>query len=80
VRSTITAALADVSASFAPSATKILRDAKPNADAKLGKEATLRYVTRMARDLRDYEQDPLALEKVRRELGDALEKAAAAAN
>lgn len=48
------------------------------ADAKLGKEATLPYVTRLAADLKDYEHDPLTLEKVRRELGDLLERAMAA--
>jgi hypothetical protein len=48
------------------------------ADAKLGKEATLPYVTKLAPDLKTYEHDPLALEKVRRELGDLLEKAVAA--
>jgi hypothetical protein len=33
-------------------------------------------VNRLARSLKDYEQDPLALEKVRRELGAKLEAAA----
>jgi hypothetical protein len=46
------------------------------ADALLGKEVTSGYVNRLARSLKDYEQDPLALEKVRRELGAKLEAAA----
>jgi hypothetical protein len=44
------------------------------ADAKLGKEATAKYVERMVRNLKDYEQDPAALEQCRREIGDLLEK------
>jgi hypothetical protein len=43
-------------------------------DAGLGKDATRGFVAKMARKLTDYEHDPLALEKVRRELGDLLEK------
>lgn len=44
------------------------------AEAKLGNEAVQGYVVKLARNLKDYEQDPLALERVRRELGALLEK------
>ena len=44
------------------------------ANAKLGKDVTRGFIGKMARKLTDYEQDPLALERVRRELGDRLEK------
>ena len=44
------------------------------ADARLGKEATQALVVKLARNLKDFEQNPLALEKTRRELGDRLEK------
>jgi len=49
------------------------------ADRKLGPEATRKFVARIARSLTDYEESPARLEKVRRELGDALEKATAEA-
>ena len=45
------------------------------AGQRLGPEATREYVARLVRSLTDYEQDPLRLEAVRRELGAALEKA-----
>ena len=45
------------------------------ADRFLGKERTDHFVNQVARTLRDYTHDPVALEKVRQELGDALEKA-----
>jgi hypothetical protein len=45
------------------------------ADRRLGPEATQRFVARIARSLTDFEQSPAQLEQVRRELGDALEKA-----
>jgi hypothetical protein len=48
------------------------------ADQRLGPEATRKYVARITRSLTDYEQSPARLEEVRRELGDALEKAATA--
>jgi hypothetical protein len=44
------------------------------ADAKLGNEATQAIVVKLARNLKDYEKDPLVLEKVRRELGEQLGK------
>ena len=43
------------------------------AEIRLGKERTQASVNRIARSLKDYEQDPRVLEKVRRELGAALE-------
>jgi hypothetical protein len=46
------------------------------ADALLGKDVTSGYVSQLARSLKDYELDPLVLEKVRRELGAKLEAAA----
>jgi len=46
------------------------------ADGWLGPEASAAYVTRIARSLTDFDQDPMKLEQVRRELGAALEKAA----
>ena len=45
------------------------------ADRSLGPEATQKFVGRITRSLTDYEQSPARLEQVRRELGDALEKA-----
>jgi hypothetical protein len=49
------------------------------ADAWLGKETTLKFVTKMARSLKDYEQNPRVLEETRRELGNLLEKNAPSA-
>jgi hypothetical protein len=43
------------------------------ADARLSKKATQDFVARVARNMTDWERDPLALEKVRRELGDLLD-------
>ena len=43
------------------------------AEARLGKDRTQAHVARIARSLKDYEQDPLVLEKVRRDVGSALE-------
>jgi hypothetical protein len=45
------------------------------ADALLGKQATREFVARMASDMTTWEHDPAAFEKVRRELGDALDAA-----
>ncbi len=45
------------------------------AERYLGAERTRSYVARIARTLTDYERDPAKLETVRRELGDALERA-----
>jgi hypothetical protein len=45
------------------------------ADRKLGQAATQQFVVKIARSLTDYEQSPARLEEVRRELGEALEKA-----
>jgi hypothetical protein len=45
------------------------------ADRLLGADATKGYVARIARSLTDYERDPAKLEQVRRELGNAIEKA-----
>ncbi len=47
------------------------------ADRWLGPEATARFVARVARTPTDWERDPVRFEAVRRELGAALEKAAA---
>lgn len=47
-------------------------------DRWLGPDATPGYVAKIVRGLTDFEHDPLKLESVRRELGAALEKAAAA--
>jgi hypothetical protein len=44
------------------------------ADTWLGKEKSNEFVEKLAPDLKHYEKDPLVLEKVRRELGDLLEK------
>ena len=44
------------------------------ADTRLGVQVTQQFIARLARSLTDYEQDPTALEKVRRELGSALEQ------
>jgi hypothetical protein len=49
------------------------------ADERLGPEVTEKYVSRVCKSLAEYERDPMKLEKVRRELGDALEKATVAA-
>jgi hypothetical protein len=46
------------------------------ADRLLGPEAAKAFVARITRSLTDYERDPLKLEQVRRELGDAIEAAA----
>jgi len=43
-------------------------------DAWLGKEATEALVMKLAPSLTEYEQDPLVLEKLRRQLGNELEK------
>ena len=43
------------------------------ADAWLGKKVTRDFVARIAKDMTNWERDPLVLEKVRRELGDALD-------
>ena len=45
------------------------------ADRLLGPDVTKGYVARVARNLTDYQRDPTKLEQVRRELGDAIEKA-----
>lgn len=45
------------------------------ADALLGKQATRDFVARIATDMTTWEHDPLVFEKVRRELGDALDAA-----
>jgi hypothetical protein len=42
----------------------------------LGPERSMSYVTRIARSLKDFDDAPLKLEAVRRELGAALEAAA----
>lgn len=44
------------------------------AEARLGKDATQALVAKHVRGLKDSEQDPGALEKTRRELGERLEK------
>jgi hypothetical protein len=44
------------------------------ADALFGAEKTRSYVVKMAPDMKHFEQDPLVLEKTRRELGNLLEK------
>jgi hypothetical protein len=46
------------------------------ADAWLGKEATQGFIARVATSMTAWQRDPAVLEKVRRELGDALEKKA----
>jgi hypothetical protein len=46
------------------------------ADRRLGAEATKGFVARIARSSTDYERSPAAFELVRRELGEAIEKAA----
>jgi hypothetical protein len=51
-------------------------DALTLADDWLGPEASMTYVTRIARSLKDFEEDPVKFEAVRRELGAALEAAA----
>ena len=45
------------------------------ADQRLGPDAASAYVARIARTLTNHEKDPLQLEKVRLDLGAALEKA-----
>jgi hypothetical protein len=45
------------------------------ADRRLGPAATGDFVARITQSLTDYERNPIILEKVRRELGAALEKA-----
>jgi len=44
------------------------------ADAWLGPEASTAFVTRIARSMKDFDDDPIKLEQVRRELGAALER------
>jgi predicted Zn-dependent protease len=44
------------------------------ADEWLGPEASAAFVNRIARSLTDFDEDPLKLEQVRRELGAALER------
>jgi hypothetical protein len=48
------------------------------AEQWLGRDVTGEYVARICTSLRQWEHDPAKLEQVRRELGDALEKAALA--
>ncbi len=45
------------------------------ADQWLGPQSSMAFVTRIARSLTDFDEDPAKLEAVRRELGAALEKA-----
>jgi hypothetical protein len=45
------------------------------AEKLIGEEATSGYIRRLARSLTDYEHDPWKLEKVRRDVGDAIERA-----
>ena len=45
------------------------------ADQRLGPGAAAQYVARICTSLKEWEHDPLKLEAVRRELGEALEKA-----
>jgi hypothetical protein len=45
------------------------------ADQKLGREKSTEFVARVARNATDYERDPVPFEKLRRELGAALEQA-----
>lgn len=44
------------------------------ADEWLGPGASAAYVNRIARSLKDFDDDPIKLEQVRRELGAALER------
>ncbi len=49
------------------------------AEERLGAGTAMAFVTRIARSLKDFDDDPLKLEAVRRELGAAIEKASAGA-
>ena len=45
------------------------------ADSRIGAGASAKYISRLARSLVDFDEDPAKIEQVRRELGDAIEKA-----
>jgi len=45
------------------------------AEEAIGRDATMGYIRRIAKDLQDYELDPWKMEAVRRQLGEAIETA-----